>query len=195
MTYNRPQIPWDGSGTTTPFHFHEIKSIQLPKQPPISINYTPIISQLGKCLFLRYIMAHILFVLSLHTLFSSLWAWFVGGAVGLHLSMILSVKLFNLSSICSTRYKQCCCSALCRVNLSQQASSTARHISEVLLHSNKQTLIHIFFSKKCKEPHLYCKRVCTFFTIMQSVQSSPYYMCGTLSQEQGGQRLARIGYG
>lgn len=36
MTYNRPQLPRDGSGTTTPFHFHEMKSIQLPKQPPIS---------------------------------------------------------------------------------------------------------------------------------------------------------------
>lgn len=159
------------------------------------INYTPIISQLREYLFLRYIMPHILFVLSLCTFFSSLWVLFVGVAVDLHLSIISLVKLFNMPSICSTCCKQWCCLVLCCVNLGQQPSSTARHIFKGLLQSNKQTLIHIFFFQKCKEPHLYCKRVCTFFTIMQSVQSYPYYVCGTPSPEQGEQRLSRIGYG
>lgn len=139
--------------------------------------------------------SHPLFPLLVY-LFSLLWALVVGGVVDLHLSVIPLAKQFNMSSICSTRCKQCCCLVLCCVNLGQQPSSTARHIFKVLLHSNKQTLIHIFFFfQKRKEPHLYCKHVCTFFTLMQSVQSYPYYVRGTLSQEQGGQRLSRIGYG
>lgn len=127
--------------------------------------------------------------------FSSLWALSVGGVVDLHLSIIPPVKLFNMSSICSTSCKQCCCSVLCCANLGQQPGSTARRIFKVLLHSNKQTLIHTFFSQKSQESHLYGKHVCTFITVMQSAQSYPYSVWGTLSREQGGQRLSRIGYG
>lgn len=158
------------------------------------INYTPVISQLGECLFLWSIVPHILFVLSFCSFspfaggscrwggrFASIHNSF--GETAQHVSNLLNMLWAMLQL---------------RIILCELGPGTQQHSQadlKVLLHSNKHTLIHIFFFPKCKESHLYCKCICTFFTVMQSVQSHPYYVWGALSGEQGGHRLCRMGYG